>query len=94
MDILGRWILDPTDVYSFEIYGNISMEFKEDGGLIYIIHSDEKDEIILMTYEISNDLLITDQPSSPNREETKFAIRSDAKLELFFGGVKSVFVRE
>lgn len=53
------------------------MEFREDGQLIYTIHSNEKDEIILMIYEVDGDLLITDQPSSPNREVTKFKMEKE-----------------
>ena len=30
-EILGCWVLDPNDVNSFEMYGDISMEFKANG---------------------------------------------------------------
>ena len=93
-EILGYWILDPADVESFEIYGNISMEFKADGKLIYTLHSDIKDEIIIMTYEIKDRVLITDQLSSPHMEETKFVLTFDDKLELFFNGHRSIHIRK
>lgn len=93
-EILGCWILDPADVKSLERYGNIAIEFKADGELIYTIHSALKDEIIIMTYEIKGSLLITDQPSSPKKEETEFRMASENRLELFFSGERSVYIRK
>ncbi|WP_288882410.1 hypothetical protein [Pedobacter panaciterrae] len=93
-EILGYWILDPGDVRSFEIYGNISMEFKANGELIYTLHSDIKDEIMIMTYQIKGGVLITDQLSSPHMEETKFVLTFDDKLELFFSGHRSIHIRK
>ena len=94
MEILGCWVLDPNDVNSFEMYGDISMEFKANGELIYTMHSAIKDEIIVMTYEIKGSLLITDQPSYPKKEETEFKMISKDRLELFFGGDRSFYVRK
>jgi hypothetical protein len=93
-EILGCWVLDPNDVNSFEVYGDISLEFKANGELIYTIHSAIKDEIIVMAYEIKGSLLITDQPSSPKKEETEFKMISEDRLELFFGGERSIYVRK
>ncbi len=93
-NILGHWILDPEDMTSLEIYGNISIQFKANSELIYTIHSDNRDQIILMTYEIKGGILITDQPSSPQKEQTKFNLVSKDRLELFFGGEKSSYIRK
>jgi len=93
-EIIGYWILDPSDVRSFEIYGNISMEFKANGELTYTLHSDLKDEIIIMTYEIKNGVLITDQLSAPQIEETRFILTPEGRLELFFNGHKSIYIRK
>lgn len=92
--IIGNWVLDPSDVKSFHTYGDISIEFKNNGELIYKIHSKGKDEIINMTYEIKEDVLITDQQSFPHKEETEFKITFEDKLELFFSGVKSIYIRK
>ena len=70
------------------------MEFKVNGELIYTLHSDIKDEIIIMTYQIKGGVLITDQLSSPHLEETKFVLTFDNKLELFFNGHRSIHIRK
>lgn len=93
--LIGNWILDPLDIKSLQIYGDISIEFKDNGELIYKIHSNEKDEVINMTYEIKDEgILITDQPSFPHKEETKFKITFEDKLELYFSGLKSTYIRK
>lgn len=66
--IIGVWDLDPSDIISFQLYGNISIEFKDNGELIYKIHSDGKDEIVNMTYEVKEEgVLITNQLSFPKK---------------------------
>lgn len=93
-ELLGCWELDPNDVRAFAIYGSVSIEFKSGGELMYTVHSIEKDEVAIMTYEVKGSLLVTDQLSAPHKEETAFRILSDNRLELFFGGIKSVYIRK
>ena len=69
------------------------MEFKDTGELIYIIYVKDKEYKMLMSYKIIGNLLITDQPSNPRQEETEFRILTDGKLELCFGGVKSIYIK-
>lgn len=45
-----------------------------------------------MDYEIKGHLLITNQPSMPQKEVTEFYIEGDF-LELNFEGVKSRYIR-
>ena len=68
-EIIGTWRLDPNDLRSQQMYGNVSFEFKKNGELIYTIHINNKEQKILMNYEIKGNLLITDQPSNPHKEE-------------------------
>jgi len=92
--LIGVWDLDPSDINSFQLYGDISIEFKNNGELIYKIHSDGIDEIINMTYEVKEEgVLVTNQLSFPKKEETEFKITFDDKLELFFNGIKSTYIR-
>jgi len=89
--IIGIWYVDSEDLNSIEMLGNISIEFKANGELIYTIHLEHGEQIIMMIYEIQGNLLISDQPSNPQKEKTKFLITEAGRLELYFGGVKSVF---
>lgn len=71
---------------------DVSMEFRENGDLIYVIIGAGMEQKIFMKYEIYQDIIITNQPSSPKREETKFILDGD-KLLLEFKGEKSLFIR-
>jgi hypothetical protein len=93
-EIIGTWKLDPIDINSQQIYGDVSIEFKSNGKLIYTIHLEGKEQKMFMTYEIRGNLLVTDQPSSPHKEETEFRILPDGKLELCFSGIKSKYIKD
>jgi len=70
------------------------MVFTNDGKLIYSIHTGDKTRIINMVYEGSGDQIITDQPSSPRREITKFSFDPSGILVLDYNGEKARFTRE
>ena len=91
-ELVGVWKTDPTDNATLEIYGEVTMEFTNDGRLIYTIHEEDREQIILMTYSIEGNRLITDQPSAPSKEETIFRLDRD-ELELDYGGVIARYVR-
>jgi hypothetical protein len=91
--LLGKWRLDSSDVSSVEMFGDVSLEFNEHGELIYTIHLDDKDQTIFMTYEIEGNYLITDQPSHPDKQTTDFQLSVDGKLELYFEGRKSIYLK-
>jgi len=93
-EILGLWELDPADLNANQIYGNVSLEFKNNGELIYTLFLEDKAQKSLLTYETRGNKIFTDQPSSPNPQETEFRILPDGKLELGFGGVKSNYVKK
>lgn len=90
--LLGRWAVDPSDAATVHALGDVVMEFEEHGKLRYVIRAVEKDQIILMTYRIEGDHVITDQPSHPNPQTTRFFVRGQS-LQLDFEGVPSKFVR-
>lgn len=92
-EIIGAWVLDKEDIRSLEKLGEVLLNFSFEGILRYSIFNDAKESVILMIYEIENDIIITTQPSHPdNVERTNFKIIND-KLHLFFGGELSRFVR-
>lgn len=92
-EILGIWKLAPDDSESKQIYGNVTIEFKTEGKLIYTIHLEGKEQKMFMTYKIQDNKLITDQPSSPHIEETEFRILPNGELELSFGGTNSRYIK-
>lgn len=92
--ILGRWRSDPTDGGAIEEYGAISLEFREDGQLVYVIHAGEKAQIMYLTFRIQDGELITNQPSAPGEEHTAFDLTSDGRLVLRFGGRESQYTRD
>jgi len=90
--LLGRWRIDPTDAEAVEVFGDAALEFDERGNLIYIIMEAEKDQIILMTYRVAGDVVITHQPSHPDPQSTRFEVSGDT-LNLAFGGQPARFIR-
>ena len=93
MNLVGVWVVDETDAQALERWGNVVFEFDESDGLIYTIRGDDKDEIIILRYQIEGSTLITDQPSAPRVERTQFSFTPDGVLILTFDGVPSRFVR-
>jgi hypothetical protein len=93
MNLVGAWVVDETDALALERWGNVVLEFDESGGLSYTIRGDDKDEIIILRYQVEGSALITDQPSAPKVERTQFSFTPDGVLVLAFGGVPSRFVR-
>ena len=92
VELLGRWAIDPTDQSAVDAFGDVALEFDERGNLIYVIKEAEKDQIILMTYKVVGNELITDQPSHPDPQSTHYSISGDT-LNLAFGGQPSRFIR-
>lgn len=91
--LLGRWITDPCDEPSIKEFGNVQIEFTPDGKMIYTIHANAKDQIILLTYRLEEGVLITDQPSHPQEEKTPCQIGSDGKLRLTTDGHTATYIR-
>jgi hypothetical protein len=74
LKLLGSWIS-----------GSTKMTFTENGKLIYEIYENDKVSIINMTYEVKEDIIITDQPSHPRIEKTRYEINGNI-LSLDFNG--------
>jgi hypothetical protein len=68
-------------------------DFRADGRLFYSVLSDQRWQIMKLIYKVDGDMLITDQPSSPRKETTRFTIESNGDLVLEFNGQRSVFRR-
>ena len=92
--LIGVWHTDPEDVQALESYGRVRLNFTKDRRLVYTIHADGKDEIILLSYRVEGQFLVTDQPSQPNEERTRFSITPDGSLILHYEGHESTYIRD
>lgn len=69
------------------------MEFTSGGRLIYQFVEEERLRIIQLTYEITDGVLITTQPSSPSTETTAFRLHG-RRLELTYEGLTAAYVKQ
>ena len=84
--LFGRWM--------GRINGEpVGMEFRPDGRMAYVILSGNKTQTIRLTYRVEGDVLITDQPSHPREERTRFRFDADGTLVLSYEGSESRFVK-
>ena len=89
--LIGTWRIKHDDLAATVEYGDIYLEFTEDDKLIYTIYKPNGKQIINMIYKIEDGELITDQPSKPKEERTKFEITEERNLILNFEGKKSIY---
>lgn len=90
--LIGTWKSDAIDAATMEAFGNVTMEFREDGQLIYTFINGDKEQRMILTYQVEGSTIITDQPSSPQKERSEFKL-TDNRLELTYEGVKSKYIR-
>jgi hypothetical protein len=90
--VIGTWRSDSADA-GVQNYGSVTLKFLPDGNLLYIIHGDDKDQIIRLTFRLDSNFIITDQPSKPQPERTAYEFTEDGKLVLMLGQEKSRYVR-
>jgi hypothetical protein len=70
------------------------LDFLKDGRLAYaVVTSNRTVQIIRMIYRVEGDVIITNQPSAPKEERTRFKWHGDAVL-FEFAGIASLFSRE
>jgi hypothetical protein len=92
-ELIGIWRTDPNHELTQQLYGAVTMNFMKNGELVYTIEQEDKEQKILMTYEIIGNKIITDQNSSHYKESTEFRIKN-GKLEFTFEGYKTIYVKE
>ena len=69
----------------------VEMEFFPNGQLTYAVAEDKKWQLTLLTFKVRGDTIITNQPSAPSEERTKFAFESDGTLRLESNGSRTWF---
>jgi hypothetical protein len=89
---LGRWKL-LKDEGSMEIGHGVTMTLTEDGKLVYVIHQKDSKQVMNLVFRVEGNHLVTNQPSHPQGEKTKFSFDSEGNLILDYDGNKSWFTR-
>ena len=90
-ELLGRWRLTHASL-DLELEPNTEMVFHDDGRLIYSIPDAVKTSVMRLTYRVEGDVIVSDQPSSPREERTRFALDGD-RLTLDYDGSVAEFQR-
>lgn len=91
--LLGNWRTDPSDTASLERFGSTRLRFEDDGTMTYVIETENTDQVILLTFEVDGRNLVTDQPSAPRIERTRFRFTQDGLLVLERDEESSRYVR-
>jgi len=92
--LLGTWTSDREDELTLSNLGNVRLTFSDSGDLIYDIIEEEKIQRINMIFWTEGNVVISDQPSHPKKERTKFEFEGERKLILEFGGERTVFLKQ
>jgi hypothetical protein len=79
--LVGLWLGD-----------NIEIDIRPDGTMDYVIIAPGKRQIMKLTYRIEGNEIVSNQPSAPKEERTKFWFEN-TYLVLMFAGERSEFRR-
>ena len=88
----GLWRLADTDG-SYETARGVEVEFHPDGQLTYTIHQAEKQQLILLTWRLEGGFVVTDQPSHPAEQRSRFEFRGPNELILELEGSTTRLIR-
>jgi len=72
---------------------NVMMEFMEDGRLIYTVDLGHMHQIMNLSFQVDGDRIVTDQPSSPRLDQTRFSFETPDRLVLQHDAQRSWFQR-
>ena len=89
---LGEWQLVKQEG-DMDVGEGVTMTFTDDGKLVYVIHQTDSKQIMNLVFRVDGDRLVTNQPSHPREETTKFSFDSEGNLILDYDGSKTWFAR-
>jgi hypothetical protein len=92
-DLVGTWESEMGDQATKMRTGRVRLEFYPDQTLAYVILEEGKTQIIKLTYDVVGDRIVTDQPSHPSVNETRFELASGL-LKLFYDDDEPVAFRK
>ncbi|MGD0833645.1 MAG: hypothetical protein ABSA40_04355 [Candidatus Dormibacteria bacterium] len=85
--LIGKW-------YGVEAGNPVEMEFGANGHVTYDVLVGERHHIMLLTWRVEGDVLISDQPSHPQEVRTQFRFEADGALILANEGVETRYFQE
>ena len=91
-DLLGRWEFEKSEPAGSGFEGS-AMEFEGNGKLTYASPTEGGTGLMVLTWRIEDAFLVTDQPSAPQENRTKFAFEGTDRLRLEYSGVTSWYAR-
>lgn len=91
-ELFGHWQLidDQAGVDQGE---GVEMTFHPDGRLEYAIREEDRIGIMNLVWHVEGDLIVTDQPSTPKQERTRYFFRSPDVLVLESADGSTTFQR-
>jgi hypothetical protein len=92
MYLVGSWTIDLLSS-SAEAFGDVSMEFADDGTLIYTVHRPAADSLRVLEWRVDGGELVTAEASSAGEQRTPARLDEAGRLILGSPGDESVFIR-
>lgn len=89
--LIGTWVLVPA-APNMDVGSGVEMEFRADGTLDYVILGAGKKQIMKLRYRVDGNHIVTNQPSAPREERSRFWFVED-DLVLEYGGDQSRYKR-
>ena len=91
--LLGRWRLLRAEP-ALDFAPGVCMDFQRHGRLLYSFDVGGHDQIVRLVYQVTGDVLRTDNPTAPHAVETHFHRGEAGVLVLDFSGNRAWFVKE
>ncbi|MEA2338645.1 MAG: hypothetical protein QOE82_2652 [Thermoanaerobaculia bacterium] len=91
-ELFGHWRLI-DDQAGVDQGDGVGMTFHPDGRLEYAIHDEDRVAIMNLVWHVEGDVIVSDQPSSPREERTRYFFRSPDVLVLENADGRSTFQR-
>src|SRR5689334_7510775 len=80
--LLGVWKTAPEDIRSLQEFGDVLLVFGADGTLTYTVRLATKKQVMLLTYRIEGDVLVTNQASAPREDRARVSFDADGNLQI------------
>ena len=91
--LLGVWSLIRSEDPELNIPGAVQV-FRPDGSLQYLVPTADGMRGFQLTWRVDGVEIVTDQPSAPREERTRFAFEDLRTLRLEQGAIRSWYHRE
>jgi hypothetical protein len=89
--LFGKWRLTTTE--AVDTAEETVSEFTPDGRLIYSITESGKTGVMNLVFRTEDGYIISNQPSHPREDRTKYEFAKDGALILVYGGARTTFSR-